>query len=233
MDGHYLKYHLSPLSHHHCTCWRAEQNTSQKKHWAHFPWTQSSWSQHGAHLGPVGPRLAPCWPHEPCYQGYYRSLPVSRLCIRCLLAQNLVRTVCNGSWIDAYVSRVLCDTLLQLACNVCFFRCCMYKIENPHKRHILIWVPDTLMPSDTFQQVTQVSISHFNDTYVILLKVHSLWIVSTATIRGNQVFYVVSDNGPHCINRMNSMKHNWCKTRHKTLNLHIVPGKLVFNSGYL
>ena len=24
---------------------------------------------HGAHLGPVGPRRAPCWPHEPCYQG--------------------------------------------------------------------------------------------------------------------------------------------------------------------
>ena len=30
---------------------------------------QSSWDQHGAHLGPVGPRWAPCWPHEPCYQG--------------------------------------------------------------------------------------------------------------------------------------------------------------------
>ena len=24
---------------------------------------------HGAHLGLVGPRWAPCWPHEPCYQG--------------------------------------------------------------------------------------------------------------------------------------------------------------------
>ena len=21
-------------------------------------------------MGPVGPRWAPCWPHEPCYQGY-------------------------------------------------------------------------------------------------------------------------------------------------------------------
>ena len=28
---------------------------------------QSSWDQHGAHLGPVGPRWAPCWPHAPCY----------------------------------------------------------------------------------------------------------------------------------------------------------------------
>ena len=25
--------------------------------------------QHGAHVGPVGPRWAPCWPHGPCYQG--------------------------------------------------------------------------------------------------------------------------------------------------------------------
>ena len=33
------------------------------------PRKQSSWGQHGAHLGPVGPRLAPCWPHEHCYQG--------------------------------------------------------------------------------------------------------------------------------------------------------------------
>ena len=44
-----------------------------------------TWGQHGAHLGPVGPRWAPCWPHEPCYQGchfirnrnigYARSVP--------------------------------------------------------------------------------------------------------------------------------------------------------------
>ena len=25
----------------------------------------------GAHRGPVGPRWAPCWPHEPCYLGIY------------------------------------------------------------------------------------------------------------------------------------------------------------------
>ena len=27
--------------------------------------------QHGAHLGPGGPRWAPCWPNEPCYQGAF------------------------------------------------------------------------------------------------------------------------------------------------------------------
>ena len=31
----------------------------------HFPDSKV----HGAHLGPVGPRWAPCWNHEPCYQG--------------------------------------------------------------------------------------------------------------------------------------------------------------------
>ena len=30
---------------------------------------QSPRGQHGAHLGPVSPRWAPCWAHEPCYQG--------------------------------------------------------------------------------------------------------------------------------------------------------------------
>ena len=34
-----------------------------------YPRELSSWGQHGAHLGPVGPRWAQCWPHEPCYQG--------------------------------------------------------------------------------------------------------------------------------------------------------------------
>ena len=37
---------------------------------AQGPRKQSSWGQHGAHLGPVGPRWAPCWPHAPCYQGH-------------------------------------------------------------------------------------------------------------------------------------------------------------------
>ena len=32
---------------------------------------QGSWGQHGVLLGPVGPRWAPCRPHEPCYPGTY------------------------------------------------------------------------------------------------------------------------------------------------------------------
>ena len=34
------------------------------------PWQQGLWGQHGAHLGPTGPRWAPGGPHEPCYLGY-------------------------------------------------------------------------------------------------------------------------------------------------------------------
>ena len=60
-----------------------------KREWTHVDWSmysygncigaytcceadprlQGSWGQHGAHLGPVGPRWTSCWPHEPCYQG--------------------------------------------------------------------------------------------------------------------------------------------------------------------
>ena len=34
-----------------------------------YPRYQGSLGLHGAHLGPTGPRWAPCWPNEPCYQG--------------------------------------------------------------------------------------------------------------------------------------------------------------------
>ena len=33
------------------------------------PWWEGPWGQHGAHLGPTGPRWAPWWPHESCYLG--------------------------------------------------------------------------------------------------------------------------------------------------------------------
>ena len=35
------------------------------------PRQQGSWGLHGAHLGPVGPRRASCWPHKACYRGRY------------------------------------------------------------------------------------------------------------------------------------------------------------------
>ena len=33
---------------------------------------------HGAHPGPIGPRWAPCWPHEPCFQSGYHQVLLAR-----------------------------------------------------------------------------------------------------------------------------------------------------------
>ena len=44
------------------SCWFVAEQASG-------PRQQSSRGPHGAQLGPVGPRRAPCWSHEPCYQG--------------------------------------------------------------------------------------------------------------------------------------------------------------------
>ena len=33
---------------------------------------------HGANMGPTWILLAPCWPHEPCYQGIYSSLGLDK-----------------------------------------------------------------------------------------------------------------------------------------------------------
>ena len=35
---------------------------------------------YGAHLGPVGPRWAPCWPQEPCYQGWIIGNATHQIC---------------------------------------------------------------------------------------------------------------------------------------------------------
>ena len=43
---------------------------STKLKWAMLP-GGLYWGQYGAHLGPTGPRWAPCCPHEPCYLGTF------------------------------------------------------------------------------------------------------------------------------------------------------------------
>ena len=43
------------------------------------PYIASSWGQHGAHPGPIGPRWAPCWSHELCYLGHLHLVP--HICI--------------------------------------------------------------------------------------------------------------------------------------------------------
>ena len=64
--------------------------------------------QHWVHLGPVGPRWAPCWPHEPCYQGsvyphYPRTVmiftrPLQRIaCLICYFSHNIVLSMFPAS----------------------------------------------------------------------------------------------------------------------------------------
>ena len=48
--------------------------------------------QHGAHLGPVGPRWAPCWPHESCYQGRQSCSTGWCFCLPLLLDSNHNKT---------------------------------------------------------------------------------------------------------------------------------------------
>ena len=54
------------------TSWTAynDRNRTANLIWCytfHGSREQVSWGQHEAHLGPAGPRRAPCWPHELCY----------------------------------------------------------------------------------------------------------------------------------------------------------------------
>ena len=51
-------------------------NMEAKTKWQPSAWRprqQSSWGPPGGHLGHVGPRWAPCWPHEPGYQGTFSN----------------------------------------------------------------------------------------------------------------------------------------------------------------
>ena len=82
-----------------------------------------SWGQHGAHLGPVGPRWAPCLPHEPCYQGLHlvqedptmlhilRQLLLyktgKQLCISCVITVSLSCVAFWVKWCLVYVNSMI------------------------------------------------------------------------------------------------------------------------------
>ena len=67
--------------------------------------------QHGAHLGPIGPRWASCWPHEPCYQGIHISVTVDQYRWLIMLC---VKNVSSVYQMLRYIPICLCNnTLLQ------------------------------------------------------------------------------------------------------------------------
>ena len=55
---------------------------------------------HGAHLGPTGPRWAPCWPHELCYLGMLLNYGVFTMAVTwtlwCLKSLASQWTICSG-----------------------------------------------------------------------------------------------------------------------------------------
>ena len=61
--------------------------------WIEFPDSKV----HGANMGPVGPRWAPCWPHEPCYQGLLFKLDFIET-LHKLINPNLgIQMISNGT----------------------------------------------------------------------------------------------------------------------------------------
>ena len=71
------------------------------------PRQQNSWGQHGAHLGPVGPRRAPSWPHEPCYQGCFLEFHGRTLHLVILRCTEITYTVksspCSSNFLDIFI----------------------------------------------------------------------------------------------------------------------------------
>ena len=83
---------------------------------------QSSWGQHGAYQGPVGPRWAPCWPHEPCYQDNictWKAAAITntqyhwfRILVQYLCSSDSNKTLQSFSW----------RCLITIACYQCIIR---------------------------------------------------------------------------------------------------------------
>ena len=59
-----------------------------------LPRLQISWGQHGAHLGPVGPRSVPCWPQEHCYQGMFAGWRATLGNMARLYSTRIIHTAC-------------------------------------------------------------------------------------------------------------------------------------------
>ena len=79
---------------------------------------QGSWGQHGAHLGPTGPRWAPCWPHELCYLGRMPCVPLKKDFKICgapfLLITEVIKTgIVIKAWISNYIKFKEWDVIVQ------------------------------------------------------------------------------------------------------------------------
>ena len=92
----------------------------------HTLWIKMSspWGQHVAHLGPVGPRWAPWWPHELCHQGISRPIASYNFGIDCTSKWRQFSPVCWcyfislwTKWTPFHRQHLLC----YLSENFCIF----------------------------------------------------------------------------------------------------------------
>ena len=116
-----------PLNRHH-RCWAVARLQP-------YPRYQSPWGQHVAHLGPVGPRWAPCWSHEPCYQGLFPKRQWSKP--ECYEIYKSPECTGDSSWCEMIVMSMYTSNGIYLSCV--------------KKRHVV--------PSNTISQIVMVDTS--------------------------------------------------------------------------
>ena len=85
---------------------------------------------HGAHLGPVGPRWAPCWPHEPCYL----------VCCHIMITNGLIKEIslitgdtfslaCENSGNQMRITFLITNSFYS-SCSILLF----IKARSPHQQ---------------------------------------------------------------------------------------------------
>ena len=69
-----------------------------------------TWGQHGAHLGPIDPRWAPCWPHEPCHKAYRWN----HVCLAAHVASSMQAKINQVKWMASQIATRLIVQLLYI-----------------------------------------------------------------------------------------------------------------------
>ena len=68
-----------------------------------------------AHLGPTGPRWAPCWPHEVCYLGCYEKRDKSNIWFGAWISnKDHINQFNESSHLYSYLSCGLAERMLKL-----------------------------------------------------------------------------------------------------------------------
>ena len=107
------------------------------------PWKQSLWDQHGAHLGPTGPRWAPCWPHESIWDvsTHIISLRPRQKCRH--FADNIFKGIFLNEDMFEYQLKFHC--IFSLGSNQWYANIGSDNGLAPIRRQTIIWTNDGLV----------------------------------------------------------------------------------------